>query len=700
MTDVVGQVRDVPGTRRDGVRDTIHGVEVVDPFRWLEGEGGRPTEEVTAWVEAQRRYGAQALELMPGRAELERRIKELERGPAAGPALVAGPYYFRPMEKGLMVRRGPDGEERLLVDPRQGTKAGEHATISGVVPSPDGEWVACAITRGGAATCHLVAVKTGEWLPDELPDEVNSVRWLPDGRRFIYNQAADRENIWARRIKLHVVGRHHSHDPVLFEAPTERRGAFATISRDGRWLILGEESSDRRVALWVVDFARYERTGELERTPIHAADDPCSCTVHDDYQQPRILGNTLYLFSTLGAPRGQVFAVDLTRPAREHWRLLIAERPDAVMQDVAMTRSLLVVRYLRNAHTTIERFHFDGTPVGELPLPGVGSGYLRVSDDRDEMLLWFTGFTQPWSISRVDAVTGRTEVWRGQREDLRTSELECRQVWYPSRDGTPVSMFLVHRRGLALDGDNPTLLHAYGGFGWSLTPRFEAFRFPWYEGGGVFAVPNLRGGGEYGEEWARLGRREHKANTIDDFVAAAEWLVGNGYTRPERLGITGGCAGGVVVLGAATQRPELFRAVIAEAVLADMFRFQLFRPPFSMLDEFGTVEDPAMFEALRRYSPYHQVKDGAAYPAMLFTTTEQDPVADPVHTRKMLAAVQAATSSDPVDRPVLLRLDATKGHMLGKPAAVRAKQKLEEMLFAMWQLGMSPPVAPPQGGAG
>jgi len=676
-----------PPTRRDEVKETLHGVEVSDPYRWLEGDAeGALTPEVDAWTTAQNAWTRATLDALPGRAALEKRIGELLRVDRVGSPEVALDRYVYGARRGdenqskLYLREGLDGAPRLLLDPNALDAEGL-ISLDWTSLSPDGELLAFGLSRAGDenSTLHLLQVESGEWLADEIPGKVGLSGWLPDGRSFVYSRLRDVSDPYSRQIKVHVVGRHHRHDPLLIEQESTTWGPFAYPSRDGRWLICGEFTGTSSNDLWVADFDRYRRTGELEKVAIAVGQEArFGGPVH---------GDTLFLRTDLGAPTGQVFAVDLNAPARANWKPLIAAREDATLRDLELARGMLVATYLRHAHTAIERFAYDGASLGEVALPGVGSAGISVFDDRSEAFLSYQSYNEPPTIYRVDLEGGEPTVWERPEVPVDPSLAEVKQVWFASKDGTKVSMFLVHKRGLELDGTNPTLLSGYGGFNISLTPRFNATLYPWLEAGGVYAVPNLRGGGEYGAAWHKAGQLERKQNVFDDFIGAAEWLIAQGYTSSEKLAIRGGSNGGLLTGAVLVQRPELFRAAISAVPLLDMLRYQRFLMARFWVPEYGTAEDPQHFPFLRAYSPYHNVKPGTRYPAVLLTAGENDSRVHPLHARKMAAALQAATA-DPAQRPVLLWVDRDAGHGRGKPLTLRIRDVVDQGLFLRWQLGM------------
>ena len=692
---------DAPPTAVEPVAETLHGVDLIDPYRWLEGSDAPEIEEsqpeldarVSRWTESQNAYTRDVLDNLAGRRKLEGRLEELLAvGNVRSPA-VRGNRYFNRERRGdeaqpvLYVREGADGEPRRLIDPNQLDAEGL-TTLAWAEPSHDGELLAFGLYRGGDenATLHLLRVDDGEWLADEVPGKVRSVYWQPDGSGFFYRRLADADNPYSAQIRHHRIGRHHRQDPILFEQYKE--GPLATtwgpspvVDPEARWLAVVYFTSTESNDLWIYDARHWLETGELKRTDVVLGETAESF--------PIFAGNKLLLQTTLDAPNGRVVEVDLEHPAPEHWRELIPQREGAVLEQVSVADGLLALEYLEKASTRITLFDLAGRSKGDLDLPGIGSASLRSEPDRSEAFLSFESFNEPDSIYRVDLRTGQRALWARPDVPVDPGKITVRQVFYPSKDGTEVSMFVVHRKGLALDGKNPTILSGYGGFSVSMTPRFSARNFPWFEAGGVYALANLRGGGEYGEDWHRAGMLANKQNVFDDFIAAAEWLIANDFTNPQQLGILGGSNGGLLTGAALVQRPELFSAVLSAVPLLDMLRYQHFLMARFWVPEYGTAENEEHLPFLLDYSPYQNVKDGAKYPAVLLTAGENDSRVHPLHARKMAARLQAATANDPEKEPILLWVEGDVGHGQGKPLNLRRRDAADVLGFMGWQLGLN-----------
>ncbi|MFN7019783.1 MAG: prolyl oligopeptidase family serine peptidase [Phycisphaerales bacterium] len=707
-----------PASRIEPVRDTYFGTEIVDNYRWLEGDNadekrmGAMTDEVAAWTDAQNAYTRQVLDNLPGRKELEARLRPLMEVGSVGRPAMAGDRYFYSKREGsqnqplVYMRSGPGGtgEPKLLLDPATVDPSGL-VTISWTAPSDDGQLLAFGMYRAGDenSTLYIMNTDTGDWLADEIPGKVGGVSWMPDSSGFFYRRLADPTNPYSGQVKFHRLGTHHRQDKTLFTqsdpgafwktssaySEEEARklattyGPWAYADRAGKWLLFGYATGTRSNDLWVQSIPEWDRTGVFAPKRIVEG------TLATGFSAGGpIVGDTLYMETTIDAPNGRIVAVDLNNPARDAWRELVPERKDATLESVSAAGGVIVATYLRSAHTVMERFDLSGRPMGELALPGIGSADLSTREDRTEAFFSYTSFNEPSGVYRVDVRENKPTLWERPAVPVDPSLVEVKQVWYSSKDGTKVSMFIVHRKGLKLDGDNPTVLNGYGGFNVSETPFFSPTLFTWFEDGGVFALPNLRGGGEYGEAWHKAGMLENKQNVFDDFISAAEWLIQNGYTSPRRLAITGGSNGGLLTGACLVQRPELFGAVVVGVPLLDMLRYQHFLMARYWVPEYGAATERAQFDYLVKYSPYHNIKPGTRYPAVLLTAGENDTRVHPLHARKMAAALQAATASDQNDKPVLLWVDREAGHGQGKPLNLRIRDAADTRIFLMWQLGM------------
>lgn len=693
-------VAKAPDTPAEPVAETLHGVEIVDPYRWLEGsdapeiegEQSQLDEKVAHWTEAQNAHTRQTLDGLEGRQVLEDRLGELLEVGTIQPPQLAGGHYFYTERRGdqsqavLYVRDSVDGSPRALIDPNTLDSSGL-TSLGWFQPSQDGKLVAFGLFKSGDENTTLYVLKTedGSWLAEEIPGKVNSVSWMPEGDAFVYRRLADPDNPYSGQLKFHRVGTHHRQDRLIFEQYKE--GPLATtwgpnggVDRSGRWFgmvyFTGTESND----LWVYDFKHWLATGELKRTDLIVGERAMSFGT--------IEGNTFYIQTTLDASNGQIFAVDLERPERKNWRTVVPQRDDAVIEGFSIFQDTLTVRYLDKASNRIEMLGLDGKPKGSLDLPGIGTANLRTFPETSEAFLSFQSYNEPYSIYRVDLKSGERRLWARPEIPVDPSQLVVEQVSYPSKDGTDVTMFVVHRKGLKKNGKNPTILYGYGGFSISMTPSFSATMFPWMEQGGVYAVANLRGGGEYGEAWHQSGMLEKKQNVFDDFIAAGEYLIREGYTNSQQLGIYGGSNGGLLTGAALVQRPDLFSAVISAVPLLDMLRYHHFLMARYWVPEYGSSEDSEQLQFLLQYSPYQNVRQGEKYPAVLLTAGENDTRVHPLHARKMAARLQSATSNDPEKEPILLWVEGEAGHGRGKPLSIRKRDAADVIGFMAWQLGL------------
>ena len=698
-----------PATKAEPVRETLHGVEIVDPYRWLEGDNSDPksagtvTPEVAAWTDAQNAYTRAILDHLPRRADLENRLRPLmEIGSVSAPD-VRGNRYFYARREGtqnqpvIYWREGYRGDDRILIDPAKIDASGL-TTVEWTSPSSDGKLVAYGTYRAGDenTTLHLMDVDSGKTLPLEIPNRTQAPDWLPDGSGFVYQNLRDAKDPYTGEVRFHRLGTPPANDSLLFRQFTKEEnerlattwGPASSLSRDGRWLQLGYWVDTRSNDLWLVNFDLFRKTGKVDRKPV--------TTGEAGQAFGQVIDDVLFLQTTKGAPNGRVVAVSAANPARADWRDVVPERKDAVIEGVTFGKGVLAVTYLKNAFSLVEVYDISGGAsrpcrlIGSIRQPGIGSASIAGEVDRTEAYLTFASFNYPTTIFRVDLAkpAAEPELWQQPPAPVDPSAVEVEQVWYPSKDGTKVSMFLVHKRGFAKSGATPTLLSGYGGFNVSETPVFAATLFQWFEAGGLYALPNLRGGGEYGDAWHEAGMLGKKQNVFDDFIAAAEWLVREGYTKPEKLAISGGSNGGLLTGAAITQRPDLFRAAIVAVPLLDMLRYQNFLMARYWVPEYGSAEQADHFRFLHAYSPYHRVRSGTTYPAVFLTAGEHDSRVHALHARKMAALLQASTASDPAERPVLLWVDREAGHGQGKPLNLRLRDAVDSRLFLMWQLGM------------
>ena len=662
-----------PETPRDDVVEEIHGVEMIDAFRWLEDQN---SPETRAWIDAQNGYTRSVLGSLPDRDQLRQRLAELMKVDTLGtPRACRGRYFFtrRAADQELFVlvmRESLHAQDQVLLDPHP--LSPDHTTSLALWDiSHDGKLVAFGLREGGEdeASVRLFDVDARQDLG----------QCLPKGRYFSVSILYDRTGLYyvshlpeGPRLCFHSLTSPVPDEMIFGEGYGPEKIIHSHLSEDGRHLVITVEhgAGATRTELYVMAVS--------ERGPI----EPIVNDIEARFDGQAV-GDSLFVHTDWEAPNGRILRVSLADPDRTQWHEIVPAGED-VIQSVTLAGGRLFVDSLRDVATRIRIFEADGRQLGEVALPGIGSAGLSGQWESDEAFFGFTSFHVPFTIFHYDIPLGHSEIWAPPNVPVDSSQLEVEQVWYKSKDGTRVPMFLVHRKGLALDGKNPTLLTGYGGFGASLTPAFSARAVVWAENGGVMAVPNLRGGGEFGEDWHRAGMREKKQNVFDDFISAAEWLIATGYTEPARLAIAGGSNGGLLVGAAMTQRPDLFGAVLCSYPLLDMLRYHRFLVAGFWAPEYGSSDEPQEFEYLHAYSPYHNVKVGVFYPATLFITGDADTRVDPLHARKMCALLQQATGSG---KPVLLQYDTRAGHSGGRPLAKQIDDLADEIAFLLSEVG-------------
>jgi prolyl oligopeptidase len=699
--DMDKRILPYPSARKDKVVETIHGTAVADPYRWLENAD---SAEVKQWVEKENAYTRSVLDKIPGREKIHERLSQLLDIGTVGAAVPARGHYFYTKREGkqnqpiLYVRDGLAGPNRVLVDPNTLAADGTVA-LDWWFPDQDGRLVAYGLSRNGSeqSTLYVRDVRTGKDLPDIIErTRYCSLAWLPDGKGFYYTRyptigsVPRGEENYHHHVYFHLLGTDPANDPKVFGngRPAEDMPDLS-LSPDGRWLVVMEHQGWAKTEVYFKDLHGKDTAFQPLIEKVEAV---CNVIARQD---------RLYVHTNLKAPRYRLFQVDPLKPARSDWREVIPEGVD-VLDDIKAIGDRLIALYMHRASSRLRLYDRHGKLEQDLHLPTLGTvAGVGGEWDGHELLYEFQSFTTAPSIYHFDLKTRETKLWEQVRADIDFAAYEVRQVEYPSKDGTKISMFLAHKkglepirkrgqtpfsdRGLQPKGDTPTLLYAYGGFNISITPTFSASRFLFLEAGGLIAIPNLRGGGEYGEEWHQNGMLSKKQNVFDDFIAAALWLLDNGYTDRKHLAIQGGSNGGLLMGAALTQRPDLFRAVVCQVPLLDMVRYHKFLIARLWIPEYGSADDPRQFRWLYAYSPYHHVKDGTAYPAVLLEAAESDSRVDALHARKMAARLQAATSSA---APILLRLETKAGHGAGKPRAKLVDEATDSWSFVFWQLGM------------
>ena len=651
-----------PSTRTDAITETLHGVAVADPYRWLEDEHA---PEVQAWMSAQDEYTRAELAKLPGRDELAARFRELFYYDAvSAPAHCKGRYFYTrkhaDKEKTIVYwKQGEDGSEQVLFDPNAWSEDGS-VGLGGWWPTHDGRYVAYSVKLNNSdeTTTKIRDVAAGTDLTDALDGtKYSGASWTPDGTGFYYTWVppvggevtiADRPGF--AELRYHALGAEQASDPVIHE----RTGSPQTflsggVSFDGHWLVATISHGWSTTDVYLQD-ARVP--GSAWRTVVKGVDATFATDVWRDQ---------LYITTNDGAPRYRMYKVDPANLERSAWREIIPES-EGTLESVNVVGEHLIATYLRTAATQIEVRDLEGKFLRAIALPPLGtSGGISGNPDEDTGYFAYTSFTEPQVIYKTSIATGEVSEWTRVTLPIDTSQLVTEQVFYPSKDGTKISMFLIRAKDTVRDGTNPTILYGYGGFNVNMTPAFASSRAVWIQRGGVYAIPNLRGGGEYGEDWHRAGMLLTKQNVFDDFIAAAEFLIAERWTSPRHLAISGGSNGGLLVGAAGTQRPELFRAVICAVPLLDMLRYHLSGSGKTWIPEYGSAEDAEQFRVLHGYSPYRLAVDGGpqGYPAFLFDSADHDDRVDPLHARKLAAILQA---NQMAEAPILLRIERNAGH--------------------------------------
>ncbi len=666
-----------PETKREEVTEEIFGVEIVDPYRWLE-DGKSP--ESRLWIDNQNEYFRNVISQLPGREQIKTRISALMKVDSVGiPTERGGRYFFskRGADEELSkvyYREGLSCEDRLLLDPFAFSADGS-ISVGLEAISEDGELIAYSLRKGGAdeVEVRFRKVSTGEDLGDVFPRmHFSEIYFTPDKSAIYYTNQLEE----GPRVYYHAFGTDPKGDEIIFGwdyGPEEYISIYLT--EDGNYLLANVGFGWSRNELYLTDF----RSDEWFK-PV--------ATGLDATFEGFIGGENLYVLTNYNAPKRRVYLASLTSPGIENWKEIIPE-DENVLESLSIIGGKIFAVYLRNATNYLREFSADGEFIRDIPHPQLGSvDSMHGRWESKYGFFSFSSFHIPPTIYRYDLASGELTVWFRQEVPADTSAFEAKQVWFTSKDGTRVPMFVVHKKDIILDGDNPTFLTGYGGFNTSITPYFLGASIIWLEQGGVFATPNLRGGGEFGENWHKAGMLGNKQNTFDDFISAAEWLIGEGYTNPGKLAIIGGSNGGLLVGAVLTQRPDLFRAVVCTYPLLDMLRYDKFLVGSLWTAEYGDPSDAEDFNYLHAYSPYHNVRKGVEYPAVLFVTGDFDTRVDPMHARKMAALMQWATASDPAEKPILLSYDTKAGHSGGLKMSEWIERETDEFQFLFWQLGM------------
>ena len=689
-----GRAMEYPKARASDQVDDYFGTEVRDPYRWMEDVD---SAEVKTWVDAENRLTRGYLDDVAGREKMHSRLMDLTNFERYTAPERKGTRYFYAHNTGLQNQNvvfwqeGLKGEPQALLDPNTMSKDGTVA-LNALSVTEDGKLAAYSIADAGSdwVKWHVREVATGKDLPDVVAwSKFSGAAWKKDGSGFFYEgygvpkdaaaQQSLKEANYFHKVFFHKLGTPQSEDALVYDRPDDKElNVHADVTEDGRYLLLFATKGTSPNNDWTVKDLEHP-----DAAPIKVV-----TTADAVYHPIANEGTKFWVLTTLGAKNGKVIAIDLAHAGRDGWKAVIPETKNN-LEGVSMIHGTLIARYLEDAQTAVELHKPDGGFIERVKLPAIGTaaGFGGEQKDR-ETFFQFSNFTTPGTIYRFDLTTRKAELYRAPKLKFDPAAFETKQVFYKSKDGTRVPMFVTAKKGLKLDGQNPTLLYAYGGFNISLMPEFSAARLLWMEMGGVYAQPSLRGGGEYGEAWHEAGTRLKKQNVFDDFIAAAEWLIDNKYTSKEKLAINGGSNGGLLMGAVETQRPELFGAVLAQVGVMDMLRFDKFTIGWAWKDDYGSPSgNEAEFKAIYRYSPVHNVRPGVSYPPTLIMTADHDDRVFPAHSFKFAAAMQADQAKD--GAPVLIRVETRAGHGGGMPLSKRVELSVDQYAFLVRELGMT-----------
>ncbi|MBL9188815.1 MAG: S9 family peptidase [Opitutaceae bacterium] len=689
-----------PAAERGAHTDSYHGTTVADPYRWLED---LDSPQTASWVAAQNKLTFGFLEKLPQRAKFQARLTQLWNYERIGLPVKEGGRYFFSKNTGLQnqavfhVQESLTAPPRVLIDPNTLSADGTVA-LTATRPSPDGKWVAYGIAAAGSDwnEFRVRSVDTGQDALDVIKwVKFSGVSWTRDNAGFFYSRypapsaeagtAKTFSGLAHQRLYYHRLGTPQSEDRLIHEVKEEPRWFVrGGVTEDGLYLVItiNRGSSSENLL-------RYVDLGDARQPRLDAPVQPLTTEWIGEHGVVGNDGATLYAVTNHQAPRKRIVAIDLADPAPVKWRTLVPESAE-VIDTVEIVGGKFVVKSMRDASSRLSVFAKDGKPLGEIALPGLGSvGSVSGREDENEFFYNFTSFARPTTNFRHDVATNQGAVFQTPKVAFNPGDYETRQVFYASKDGTRVPMFITHRRGLKLDGAAPTILYGYGGFDISLTPSFSVANLAWMESGGIFAQPNLRGGGEYGKAWHDAGTKEKKQNVFDDFIAAAEWLFANKYTSREKLILFGGSNGGLLVGAVINQRPDICRVAVPAVGVMDMLRFHKFTVGYAWTSDYGSSDEAAGFKYLSAYSPLHTIKAGAKYPAVLVLTADHDDRVHPAHSFKYAAAMQAAVATDLEQRPVMIRIETKAGHGAGKPTSKAIEEAADRLAFGAYFTGLN-----------
>lgn len=675
-----------PETKKTDVTDNYHGTQVADPYRWLEND---TSAETAAWVEAQNKVTFGYLEQIPFREQIKNRITKIWDYPKYSVTFKKGNRYFYFKNDGmqnqsvLYVQESLEAEPKVLLDPNKFSDDGTVA-LSNYDISKDGKYLAYGISRGGSDWNEIMVmeVENGNKLDDHLKwIKFSGISWKSDG--FYYSRYDEPKGSELsgknefHKVFYHKIGTPQSEDKLVFENKNfPLRNYYASTTDDERFLILYESDTTKGNALHYMDLS---------------AKNPQFATIVADFDNEHVvidnIDGNLLVRTNFNAPKYRLVLIDPANPAKENWKIILPEEQE-VLEGITLIGGKIVAEYMKDACSKAYIYDMEGKKLDELNLPGIGTlGGLNGHKDDNVAFYGYSSFTFPSTIYKYDIEKNESVIYRDPQVDFDASLYETKQIFYESKDGTKVPMFIVHKKGLEMNRKNPTLLYGYGGFNISMTPGFSTSRLILLEQGGVFAMANLRGGGEYGEEWHLAGTKERKQNVFDDFIAAAEYLIQNGYTSPDFLAINGGSNGGLLVGACMIQRPDLFRVALPAVGVMDMLRYHQFTIGWAWVSDYGSSENAGDFAYLIKYSPLHNLKKGTCYPATMVTTADHDDRVVPAHSFKFAATLQEAQSCN---NPVLIRIETKAGHGAGKPTTKIIEELTDFYSFIFYNMGIIP----------
>ncbi|NJM71531.1 MAG: S9 family peptidase [Scytonema sp. RU_4_4] len=677
-----------PPSPKNNQVDNYHGTLVADPYRPLENPD---SVETKAWIEAQNKVTFGYLQEIPAREKIKQRLTKLWDYEKYSVPFKEGNRYFYFKNNGLQNQsvlytlKTLDAEPKVLLDPNTLSEDGTVA-LSGTVISEDGNFLAYGLSTAGSdwQEWKVRDIETGIDLKDQLKwIKFSGASWTNDSKGFFYsrydepNEKTKLEDVnYYQKLYYHKLGTPQSEDLLIYNRLDQKEWGFdGGVTEDGRYLIISVwKGTDPRNLVFYKDLTN----PKAEVVELIQEFESSFSFIDND-------GSIFYFRTDSDAPKGRLIAIDTKNPAQKNWREIIPQATET-LEGVSTINNQFVTDYLQDAHSQIKIFDLNGKFIREVKLPGLGSaGGFKGKRNDTETFYSFTSFTTPGTIYRYDMVSGKSTIFRKPKVAFHPDDYETKQIFYQSKDGTKVPMFISHKKGMKLDGNNPTLLSGYGGFNISITPNFSVGSLVWMEMGGVYAMANLRGGGEYGEEWHQAGMKSKKQNVFDDFIAAAEWLIANGYTKSAKLAIAGGSNGGLLVGACITQRPDLFGAALPSVGVMDMLRFHKFTIGWAWTSEYGSPDNQQDFKTLYAYSPLHKLKPGTAYPATMITTADHDDRVVPAHSFKFAAALQAAHNGD---APVLIRIETKAGHGAGKPTTKMIEEIADKWAFLVRTLDM------------